>query len=195
MHSRFVRNPDNTITAEVVKRGRDVLRDPLINKGSAFTSRERAELRLEGLLPPGLVSIDQQLAREVESLKHTEHPLGKYVELADLQDRNETLFCRLLVDRLEELMPIVYTPTVGSACKNFSHIFRRGRGRWITPEHRGRIVDVLRQIKADIRLIVVTDNERILGLGDLAPEAWAYRPASLPSTPPRLGCTRREPCR
>jgi len=167
VHSRFVRNPDNTITAEVVKRGRDVLRDPLINKGSAFTSRERAELCLEGLLPPGLVSIDQQLAREVESLKHTEHPLGKYVELADLQDRNETLFCRLLVDRLEELMPIVYTPTVGSACKNFSLIFRRGRGRWITPEHRGRIVDVLRQIKADIRLIVVTDNERILGLGDL----------------------------
>lgn len=167
MHSRFVRNSDNTITAEVVKRGRDVLRDPLINKGSAFTARERADLRLEGLLPPGLVSIDQQLAREVESLKHTEHPLGKYVELADLQDRNETLFFRLLVDRLDELMPIVYTPTVGSASRNFSHIFRRGRGRWITPEHRGRIVQVLRQIKADIRLIVVTDNERILGLGDL----------------------------
>ncbi len=167
MHSRFVRNPDNTITADVVKRGRDVLRDPLINKGSAFTPRERAELRLEGLLPPGLVNIEQQLAREVESLKHTEHPLGKYIELADLQDRNETLFYRLLVDRLDELMPIVYTPTVGLACSNFSHIFRRGRGRWITPEHRGRIVEVLRQIKADIRLIVVTDNERILGLGDL----------------------------
>ncbi|HJO02986.1 MAG TPA: NAD-dependent malic enzyme [Acidobacteriota bacterium] len=167
MHSRFVRNSDSSITADVVKRGRDVLRDPLINKGSAFTPRERAELRLEGLLPPGLVSIDQQLAREIESLKHTEHPLGKYVELADLQDRNETLFFRLLVDRLDELMPIVYTPTVGSASRNFSHIFRRGRGRWITPEYRGRIVEVLGQIKAGIRLIVVTDNERILGLGDL----------------------------
>ncbi len=167
VHSRFVRNSDGTVTAEVAKRGRDVLRDPLINKGSAFTPRERTELRLEGLLPPGLVNIDQQLDREVDSLKHTEHPLGKYVELADLQDRNETLFFRLLLDRLEELMPIVYTPTVGSASRNFSHIFRRGRGRWITPEHRGRIVDVLRQIKADIRLIVVTDNERILGLGDL----------------------------
>ena len=167
MHSRFVKNSDNSITAEVVKRGRDVLRDPLINKGSAFTPRERAELRLEGLLPPGVVSIDQQLAREVDSLKHTEHPLGKYVELADLQDRNETLFFRLLVDRIDELMPIVYTPTVGSASRNFSHIFRRGRGRWITPEHRGQIAEVLGQIKADIRLIVVTDNERILGLGDL----------------------------
>ena len=167
MHSRFVRNQDGTVTAEVAKRGRDVLRDPLINKGSAFTPRERAELRLEGLLPPGLVNIDEQLRREVDSLKHTEHPLGKYVELADLQDRNETLFFRLMLDRLEELMPIVYTPTVGSASRNFSHIFRRGRGRWITPEHRGRIVDVLGQIKADIRLIVVTDNERILGLGDL----------------------------
>ena len=108
----------------------------------------------------------QQLARVWESLDKLEAPLLKYVELADLHDRNETLFYRGLVERPRQLMPIVYTPTVGEASLNFSHIFRRGRGRWISPKHRGKIADVLAAVPDSIRLIVVTDNERILGLGD-----------------------------
>lgn len=166
MHSRFSKNDDGRYVAAVVKRGRDIVRDPLINKGSAFTSRERAVLGLEGLLPPGVTDIEQQKLRVKEAMARLEHPLSKYVELSDLQDRNETLFYRYLVDNIEELMPIIYTPTVGEASLNYSYLFRRGRGRWITPAHRGRIAEVLGQIKADLRLIVVTDNERILGLGD-----------------------------
>lgn len=166
MHSRFSKNDDGLYVAAVVKRGRDILRDPLINKGSAFTSRERAVLGLEGLLPPGVTDIEQQKLRVKKALARLEHPLSKYVELSALQDRNETLFYRYLVDNIEELMPIIYTPTVGEASLNYSYLFRRGRGRWITPAHRGRIAEVLGQIKADLRLIVVTDNERILGLGD-----------------------------
>ncbi len=166
MHSRFSKDDDGHYVAAVTKRGRDIVRDPLINKGSAFTARERAVLKLEGLLPPGVTDIEQQKLRVREALARLEHPLSKYVELSDLQDRNETLFYRYLVDNIEELMPIIYTPTVGEACLNYSYLFRRGRGRWITPKHRGRIAKVLGQIKADLRLIVVTDNERILGLGD-----------------------------
>ncbi len=166
MHSRFSKNADGSYVARVTKRGRDIVRDPLINKGSAFTPRERAALRLEGLLPPGVTDIDQQKLRIIDALTRLEHPLSQYVELSDLQDRNETLFYRYVVDNLEASMPIIYTPTVGEASLNYSYLFRRGRGRWITPEHRGRIAEVLGQIKADLRLIVVTDNERILGLGD-----------------------------
>ncbi len=165
-HSKFIQQPDGSYAVEVRKRGRDVLRDPLLNKGSAFTPAERVALRLEGLLPSGVVDIEQQMQRIREALARLEHPISKYNELADLQDRNEVLFYRMLAEHLEELMPIVYTPTVGEASLRYSHIFRRGRGRWITPEHRGRIREVLGAILADIRLIVVTDNERILGLGD-----------------------------
>jgi len=166
VHSRFSKDDDGNYVAAVTKRGRDIVRDPLINKGSAFTSRERAALRLEGLLPAGVTDIEQQKLRVRDAMARLEHPLSKYIELSDLQDRNETLFYRFLVDNIEALMPIIYTPTVGEASLNYSYLFRRGRGRWITPEHRGRIAEVLGQIKADLRLIVVTDNERILGLGD-----------------------------
>jgi malic enzyme len=166
VHSSFRKKADGTYSAKVSKRGRDIVRDPLINKGSAFTPRERAALRLEGLLPPGVTELEQQKLRVSDALRRLPHPLSKYIELADLQDRNETLFYRHVVDNLEEVMPIIYTPTVGEASLNYSYLFRRGRGRWITPEHRGRIAEVLGQIKADLRLIVVTDNERILGLGD-----------------------------
>jgi malate dehydrogenase (oxaloacetate-decarboxylating) len=152
---------------EVPYRGHRLLRHPMFNKGTAFTREERAAFGLEGLLPDAVSTIDQQIARIHRNILRKEDPLERYIGLASLQDRNEMLFYRLLVDNIEELMPIVYTPTVGRACQDYSHIFRRARGIWITPGHRGRIAEVLENAPfEDVRLIVVTDNERILGLGD-----------------------------
>jgi malate dehydrogenase (oxaloacetate-decarboxylating) len=148
-------------------RGPALLQHAMYNKGSAFTPEERAALGLEGLLPHAVNTIEQQARRVCENLARKSDPLEKYIGLASLQDRNEHLFYRVLCNNLEEFLPIVYTPTVGRACQEFSHIFRRARGLWITPEHRGRIYDVLGNAPfEDVRLIVVTDNERILGLGD-----------------------------
>jgi malic enzyme len=155
------------IGPEVRHRGSHLLAEPMYNKGSAFTREERAALGLEGLLPPAVSTMEQQAARVLENLARKSDPLEKFIGLAALQDRNERLFYRVLCDHLEEFLPIVYTPTVGRACQEFSHIFRGARGLWITPEHRGRIDAVLGNAPfEDVRLIVVTDNERILGLGD-----------------------------
>ena len=152
---------------QVPYRGQRLLRHPMYNKGTAFTREERAAFGLEGLLPDAVSTIDQQIARVHRNILRKEDPLERYIGLASLQDRNEVLFYRLLVENIEELMPIVYTPTVGKACQDYSHIFRRARGIWITPGHRGRIPEVLANSPfEDIHLIVVTDNERILGLGD-----------------------------
>src|SRR3990170_2659758 len=152
---------------EVPYRGRRLLRHPMYNKGTAFTRDERTALGLEGLLPDAVSTLDQQLERVHRNIMKKEDPLERYIGLASLQDRNEVLFYKLLVAHIEELMPIVYTPVVGKACQEYSHIFRRARGIWITPGHRGRIAEVLRNAPfEDVRLIVVTDNERILGLGD-----------------------------
>ncbi len=152
---------------EVPYRGQRLLRHPMFNKGTAFTREERAALGLEGILPDAVSSLDQQEARVYRNIMRKEDPLERYIGLAALQDRNEVLFYRLLVNHIEELMPIVYTPTVGRACQEYSHIFRRARGIWITPSHRGRIEEVLANAPYEgVRLIVVTDNERILGLGD-----------------------------
>jgi malate dehydrogenase (oxaloacetate-decarboxylating) len=154
-------------TVEVPYRGQRLLRHPMFNKGTAFTRQERSALGLEGILPDAVSTLEQQEARVHRNILRKEDPLERYIGLASLQDRNEVLFYRLLVDHIEELMPIVYTPTVGKACQEFSHIFRRARGLWITPGQRGRIEEVLSNAAfEDIRLIVVTDNERILGLGD-----------------------------
>jgi malic enzyme len=139
----------------------------MYNKGTAFTREERAAFGLEGLLPDAVSTLSQQAGRIHRNILRKEDPLERYIGLASLQDRNEVLFYRLLVDNIEELMPIVYTPTVGRACQEYSHIFRRARGLWITPGHRGHIERVLANAPfEDVRLIVVTDNERILGLGD-----------------------------
>ena len=148
-------------------RGEQVLRDPAQNKDAAFTGAERRRLGIEGLLPPAVLTIEQQVAMELEHIFSKNDPLEQYIGLIALLDRNETLFYRLLVENLERLTPIIYTPTVGLACQHFSHIYRRPRGLFLCPGDRGQIAQRLRNFRQrDIRLIVVTDNERILGLGD-----------------------------
>jgi malate dehydrogenase (oxaloacetate-decarboxylating) len=164
---RVQRRPGGERRVEAGDRGSHVLGHPMYNKGSAFTAEERRAFGLEGLLPAAINTIEQQAARVYENLARKTDPLETYIGLASLQDRNEHLFYHVLCEHLEELLPIVYTPTVGRACQQFSHIFRRARGLWITPDHKGRIYDVLGNAPFDdVRLIVVTDNERILGLGD-----------------------------
>jgi len=155
------------VEVEVPYRGIELLHHPLYNKGTSFTREERRTFGLEGLLPDAVGTMEQQVRRMYANIVRKQDPLEQYVGLAALQDRNETLYYRLLLDHLEEFLPVVYTPTVGQACQEFSQIFRRGRGLWITPGHRGRIEQILGNAPfEDVRLIVVTDNERILGLGD-----------------------------
>jgi len=147
--------------------GEEVLRDPARNKDTAFTHADRRRLGIEGLLPPAVMTIQQQSAMELEHIFSKKDPLEQYIGLIALLDRNETLFYRLLAENLESLTPIIYTPTVGLACQQFSHIYRRPRGLFLCPNDRGQITQRLRNFRQrDVRLIVVTDNERILGLGD-----------------------------
>ncbi len=163
----LTRDGGGAVRLRVPYRGTRLLRHPMYTKGTAFTQEERVAFGLEGLLPHAVSTLEQQERRVYANIARKQDPLEKFIGLAALQDRNEHLFYRVLVDHPEELLPIVYTPTVGRACQEFSHIFRRARGLWITPEHRGRIFDVLGDAPFDdVRLIVVTDNERILGLGD-----------------------------
>ncbi len=148
-------------------RGEQIIRDPSQNKDAAFTHTERKKLGVEGLLPPAVLTIEQQVAMELEHIFQKRDPLEQYIGLVALLDRNEILFYRLLVENLERLTPIIYTPTVGLACQHYSHIYRRPRGLFLCPDDRGQIAERLRNFsQRDIRLIVVTDNERILGLGD-----------------------------
>ncbi len=152
---------------EVRLRGPQLLNHPMYNRSTAFTREERRQLGLEGLLPDVVSTMEQQARRAYGNIVRKSDPLERYIGLAALQDRNEHLFYRVLADHLEVFLPIVYTPTVGQACQQYSRIFRRARGLWVTPEHRGRMTEVLANAPyEDVRLIVVTDNERILGLGD-----------------------------
>ena len=145
-----------------------LLHDPALNKGTAFTEEERDALGLRGLLPPRVHSQDEQVVRVMENFRRKPTDLERYIHMMALQSRNQTLFYRVVLDHLEEMLPIIYTPTVGQACQEYGHIFRRPRGIFISAGDRGRVADLLRNWPyEEVRIIVVTDGERILGLGDL----------------------------
>lgn len=147
--------------------GPSLLETPLLNKGSAFTEKERKSFNLLGLLPPRYETIEEQVSRAYKQYKGFENPLNKHIYLRSIQDNNETLFYRLLQAHIEEMMPIIYTPTVGDACESFSDIYRSSRGLFISYEERHLMDDILRNAtKRKVKVIVVTDGERILGLGD-----------------------------
>ena len=148
--------------------GQVLLDNPLLNKGSAFPEDERREFGLLGLLPLHCSTIEEQLARTYENYRRKENDLERYVFLTALQDRNEILFYRLLQEHVSEMMPIIYTPTVGEGCRQYSHVFRRPRGLYISYPHRYEIPALLDNAPSqEVEVIVVTDGERILGLGDL----------------------------
>ncbi|KAK3210634.1 hypothetical protein Dsin_015340 [Dipteronia sinensis] len=151
-----------------VASGYSLLRDPRHNKGLAFTERERDTHYLRGLLPPTVLSQELQEKKLMDSLRQYQVPLQKYTALMELEERNERLFYKLLIDNVEELLPVVYTPTVGEACQKYGSIFRRPQGLYISLKEKGKILEVLRNWpEKSIHVIVVTDGERILGLGDL----------------------------
>ncbi len=151
-----------------IPKGVELLQNPLLNKGSAFTEEERRRFGLLGLLPPQVKTEEEQIARVLENFRRKSDDLERYVYLISLQDRNETLFYRVLSDNIEEMMPIVYTPTVGRACQDYGRVFRRSRGLFVSVKDRGRVRRLLDNWpQDDVRIVVVTDGERILGLGDL----------------------------
>jgi malate dehydrogenase (oxaloacetate-decarboxylating)(NADP+) len=149
-----------------IPRGVSLLHDPLRNKGTAFTEVERDALGLRGLLPPHIHTQDEQMARFLAHLRGLPDTLEQFVALSALHDRNEALFFRVVCDNVDEIMPLIYTPTVGLACQRFGHIFQRPRGMFISINDRGRIAEILRNWPHKAGIIVVTDGERILGLGD-----------------------------
>jgi malate dehydrogenase (oxaloacetate-decarboxylating)(NADP+) len=153
---------------QVTRRGLDILNNPWLNKGTSFTPKERDALGLRGLLPPYSADMEEQVQRSMENYRHKTDPLDKYVFLTGLHDRNVTLFYRVLMENLTEMTPIMYTPTVGFACQQFGHIYRKNRGMYISLHDKGRIAEVLDHWPSDsVDIIVISDGSRILGLGDL----------------------------
>ncbi len=167
--SRFADEKEKILARMLgIPTGVALLRDPALNKGSAFTEEEREILGLRGLLPPVVQPMEIQILRVLENFRRKPTDIEKYIFMIGLQDRNKTLFYRVVLDYIEEMMPVIYTPTVGQACLEYGHIFRRPRGIFISAKDRGRMPELLRNWPyRDIRIIVVTDGERILGLGDL----------------------------
>ena len=152
---------------ETTLSGYELLNDPLLNKGTAFTESERDLFELHGLLPPHVAELDYQVTRRLDAFRALTSNLQKYVFLRGLQDTNETLFYALLTRNIEEMLPIVYTPTVGVGCQSFSHIFRKPRGLFLSIPHKDKIRSILAHSRFDhVEAIVVSDGERILGLGD-----------------------------
>lgn len=157
-----------TLTLSEQSRGVKLLHDPVLNKGTAFTAEERKLLGLCGLLPPRIHTQNEQVQRVIANIRSKSSDLERYIFLIGLQDRNENLFYQTVLQNIEELMPIIYTPTVGKACQLYGHLFRRPRGLYITLEDKGNIASILANWPhSSVKVIVVTDGERILGLGDL----------------------------
>jgi len=163
----LIRTPDGD-KVKISLSGTELLRAPIYNKGVGFTPEERRRFGIEGMLPPQHNDIETQVDRTYHTICFNKDPIGRNIDLGLLQNRNEVLFYKLLRTHLEELMPVVYTPTVGAASHFFSHVYRRARGIFITPEYAGRIEQVLRDSApfSDVELMVVTDNEAVLGIGD-----------------------------
>ncbi|GAV72788.1 LOW QUALITY PROTEIN: malic domain-containing protein, partial [Cephalotus follicularis] len=154
--------------------GYTLLRDPRHNKGLAFTEKERDAHYMRGLLPPAFMT-ELQEKRSMHNLRQYQVPLQSYMAMMDLQERNEKLFYKLLIDNVEELLPVVYTPTVGEACQKYGSIFRGHQGLYISMKEKGKILQVLKNWpERRIQVIVVTDGERILGLGDLGCHVMIY---------------------
>ena len=161
-------NPKLAGRLAVSSTGQALLDNPLLNKGSAFTEEERHEFGLLGLLPPHVSTLDEQLARSYENFTRKDSDLERYIFLSSLQERNETLFYSLVQRHIREMMPIIYTPVVGAGCQQYSHIYRRPRGLYVSYPHADAMDEMLANAPvADPEVIVVTDGERILGLGDL----------------------------
>ena len=160
--------PASTDPIHVKSRGLSILNDPWLNKGTSFSAEERIALGLSGLLPPHSADIEEQVMRVMENYAHLTDPLDKYTFLIGLADRNITLFFRVLMENLQDMTPIMYTPTVGYACQKFGHIYRKNRGMYISLRHKGRIARVLSNWPSrEVDIIVISDGSRILGLGDL----------------------------
>ena len=177
----------------VKKRGAEILRDPLLNKGTGFPDSERDELEIRGLVPPQVVSIDDQVQRVMENYRRKSNDLERYIHLESLHDRNETLYYRVLLEHIEELTPIIYTPVVGQACQHFGHIYRRTRGLYFASSNRGHFKEIVNNWPEDeIDIIVVTDGSRILGLGDLGSNGMGIPIGKLSLY---VGCAGIYPCK
>jgi hypothetical protein len=163
-------------------KGRALLLNPLTNKGTAFTQRERDGLDLHGLMPPAVFTIKQQLERTYENYQAKTSNLEKYIYLESLHYRNETLYYRLLSEPIDEMMAVVYTPVMGEACQKSSHLYRRGRGLYISYEQRDGMEKILTNTEIGDPSIIVVTRERILGLAIRAPEGWGSLLESCAST-------------
>lgn len=167
LHFKILKDESGEDIYEIDTSGVDILRNTILNKGSAFPLEERELFELEGFLPPAVSTLETQVARRYEGFSSKESDIEKYISLRSLQDRNETLFYALLLAHLEEMIPIVYTPTVGLACQQYSHIFRFTRGIFLSPQNIDRIDVIFQSLPyRNIEMIVVTDSEGILGIGD-----------------------------
>jgi malate dehydrogenase (oxaloacetate-decarboxylating) len=159
--------PDFNGPIETDLSGIDLINKPMLNKGTAFTDAERDMFGLHGLLPPYVGTLDQQVARRLKVLRAFATDFERYAFLRELQDSNETLFYALTTRHLEEILPLIYTPTVGEGCQRFSEIWRHPRGLFLSHPNKHRIREILASSRFDgVRIIVVSDGERILGLGD-----------------------------
>jgi len=165
---RYLLDSTKNEPLEVTVRGADVLNEPLLNKGTAFTEEERDGLGFRGMVPPKVTDIEEQIVRVLENFRRKTDPLEKFIFLTSLHDRNETLYYKVLTENLMEMTPIVYTPVVGAACQQFGHIYRKNRGMYISSKHKGHIREIFNNWEQDeIDIIVISDGSRILGLGDL----------------------------